>query len=38
MGLPESEGGQRVEDALRAVGLLGYEDRISHHLGDGEKK
>ena len=38
MGLPEPEVRQRVENALRAVGMLGYEARISHHLSGGEKK
>lgn len=38
MGLPESEVRQRVVSALGAVGMLGYEGRISHHLSGGEKK
>ena len=38
MGLLEPEVRQRVEDALRDVGMLGYEGRISHHLSGGEKK
>jgi cobalt/nickel transport system ATP-binding protein len=38
MGLPEEEVYQRVEEALHAVGMTGYEERISHHLSSGEKK
>lgn len=29
---------ERVRDALNAVGLSGFEERISHHLSFGEKK
>ncbi len=38
MGLTEEVVNQRVEKALSAVGMLGYEERISHHLSGGEKK
>ncbi len=38
MGLPESEVRARVEQALAAVGMVGFEKRISHHLSVGEKK
>ena len=38
MGLAEEEVHQRVKNALSAVGMLGYEERISHHLSGGEKK
>jgi cobalt transport protein ATP-binding subunit len=38
LGLPESEVRQRVEDALQAVEMGEYADRISHHLSTGEKK
>lgn len=38
MGLQEKEVYQRVENALDSVGMLGYEERISHHLSGGEKK
>jgi cobalt transport protein ATP-binding subunit len=38
MGLSEEEVRLRVKDALEAVGMLGYEGRISHHLSGGEKK
>jgi cobalt/nickel transport system ATP-binding protein len=38
MGLEDEEVYQRVTEALAAVGMLGYEERISHHLSGGEKK
>lgn len=38
MGLPEEEVRQRVEEALSAVGMVGFEDRVPHHLSSGEKK
>jgi len=38
MGLGDEEVSQRVTEALAAVGMLGYEERISHHLSGGEKK
>jgi cobalt transport protein ATP-binding subunit len=38
MGLPESEVNGRVREALMAVGMQGFEDRVSHHLSQGEKK
>jgi cobalt/nickel transport system ATP-binding protein len=38
MGLPDTEVRERVEQALAAVGLSDYADRISHHLSVGEKK
>ncbi len=38
MGLPEAEIRTRVEEALAAVGLAGFEPRIPHHLSSGEKK
>lgn len=38
MGLSESEVRQRVENALHAVGMSDYANRISHHLSVGEKK
>jgi len=38
MGLPEEEVRERVKRALSAVGMLGFEERISHHLSGGEKK
>ena len=37
-GLPEGEVRQRVEEALAAVHMLDYADRVSHHLSVGEKK
>lgn len=38
MGLTDREVRQRSIDALKAVGMDGYMDRISHHLSTGEKK
>jgi cobalt/nickel transport system ATP-binding protein len=38
MGLDEAEVRQRSLDALAAVGMENYADRISHHLSLGEKK
>ncbi len=38
MGLPEPEVQERVAEALAAVGLTGFEDRVPHHLSAGEKK
>lgn len=38
MGLPEAEVRSRVEQALEAVQMGGYRDRLSHHLSTGEKK
>jgi energy-coupling factor transporter ATP-binding protein EcfA2 len=38
MGLPDDEVHARVGSALAAMGLMGYEDRSSHHLSIGEKK
>jgi cobalt/nickel transport system ATP-binding protein len=38
MNLPEVEVRRRVADALAAVGMESYQDRISHHLSLGEKK
>jgi energy-coupling factor transporter ATP-binding protein EcfA2 len=38
MGFSEAEVYERVEHALDAVGMLGYEGRTSHHLSGGEKK
>ena len=38
MGLPESEVLVRVDDALEAVRMTSYRDRLSHHLSVGEKK
>lgn len=37
-GLPEDEIRRRVTQALRQVGLEGFEKRLSHHLSAGEKK
>jgi len=36
--LPAAEIGRRVEKALRAVGLAGYEKRPTHTLSGGEKR
>ncbi|NIS81148.1 MAG: ATP-binding cassette domain-containing protein [Anaerolineales bacterium] len=38
MGLPEVKVRERVTRALQAVDLQDYEERISHHLSEGEKK
>ncbi len=38
MGYSESEVRERVAEALKAVGLSGYEGRSPHHLSIGEKK
>jgi cobalt/nickel transport system ATP-binding protein len=38
MNLPEDEVRQRTLQALDAVGMSAYADRISHHLSIGEKK
>lgn len=37
-GLPVEEVSKRVEDALCAVHMGGYAQRVSHHLSMGEKK
>jgi cobalt/nickel transport system ATP-binding protein len=38
MGLPEDEVRKRVEDALDAVHMGDFGDRLSHHLSMGQKK
>jgi cobalt/nickel transport system ATP-binding protein len=38
MRLPPDEVRRRTKEALAAVGLAGYERRLSHHLSGGEKK
>jgi len=38
MGLHEEEVRKRSVDALKAVGLEGYEEKPPHHLSAGEKK
>jgi len=38
MGLPEDEVYSRVEEALQAVQMSGFGDRLSHHLSMGQKK
>jgi cobalt/nickel transport system ATP-binding protein len=38
MGLSREEVRLRVEKALEAVGMQGFEGRVSHHLSGGEKK
>jgi cobalt/nickel transport system ATP-binding protein len=38
MGLPEADVRQRVTQALAAVGMRAYLERMSHHLSVGEKK
>lgn len=38
MGLPEAEIRQRVDDALAAVQMENFGERLSHHLSVGQKK
>lgn len=38
LGLPEAEVRRRAERALAQVGLVGFEDRLPHHLSLGQKK
>jgi cobalt/nickel transport system ATP-binding protein len=38
MGLPEAEVRRRVDEALAAVNMTAYRERVSHHLSLGEKK
>ncbi len=38
MGLAEPELSRRVAGALGRVGLPGFEDRLPHHLSNGEKR
>jgi len=38
MGLPEGEIHERVERALAAVGMSGFERRLPHHLSLGQRK
>lgn len=37
-GLKPAEVQARVDEALAAVGMLAYKERVSHHLSAGEKK
>ena len=37
-GLPEAEVRARVQEALSAIGMDEYQNRVSHHLSSGEKK
>lgn len=37
-GLPSEEVRLRVQDALKSVGMSGFEERVSYHLSFGEKK
>jgi cobalt/nickel transport system ATP-binding protein len=38
LGLSREEVGQRVEEALRAVGMLDHVDRPPHHLSFGQRR
>ena len=38
MGIPEDQVQQRVERALAAVGMRGFERRVPHHLSLGQRK
>lgn len=37
-GVPREAVRSRVEEALRKVGLSGYEERVPHHLSSGERR
>lgn len=37
-GLPKNEVAARVDEALEAVRMAAYKERVSHHLSTGEKK
>lgn len=37
-GVPREAVRARVEEALRKVGLSGYEERVPHHLSSGERR
>jgi cobalt/nickel transport system ATP-binding protein len=38
LGCSPAEARQRAEEALKAVGLVGYEQRVPFHLSNGEKR
>lgn len=38
MDFPNEDMERRVEEALANAGMVGYEDRVPHHLSFGEKK
>ncbi|ADG13911.1 cobalt ABC transporter, ATPase subunit [Methanocaldococcus infernus ME] len=38
LGLPKEEVERRVKEALKAVGLEGFENKVPHHLSGGQKK
>jgi cobalt transport protein ATP-binding subunit len=38
MGMPDAEIHERVERALAAVGMSGFEQRLPHHLSLGQRK
>jgi cobalt/nickel transport system ATP-binding protein len=38
MGVPEHELHHRIERALAAVGMSGFESRVPHHLSPGQRK
>ena len=38
LGLPAAEVRERVEEALKRVGMVGQEDRVPFHLSGGEKR
>ncbi len=38
LGLPKDEVERRVKEALKAVGLEGFENKPPHHLSGGQKK
>jgi cobalt/nickel transport system ATP-binding protein len=38
LGLTPGEACRRAEKTLEDLGLLGFEDRVTHHLSEGEKR
>ncbi len=38
MGLEQAEIERRVENALKSVGVVGFDDKLPHHLSHGQKK
>ena len=38
LGLSDEEVEERVEEALKMVGMLGFENKAPHHLSGGQKK
>lgn len=38
LGLPKEEVEKRVKEALKAVGMEGFENKPPHHLSGGQKR